>query len=85
MVGMGQLMPCVVAVRRPDGGLGLGQPRRRPPTRPLSEWIDDLKIAAFFEPQVVDALESPYDLLPAVMGVCGLRWGGGRGAEALSR
>lgn len=35
--------------------------------------------AAFFEPEVVDALvdalESPYDLLTAVMGVCGLRWG----------
>ncbi len=35
--------------------------------------------ASFFEPQVVDALvdalEAPYDLLTAVMGVCGLRWG----------
>lgn len=35
--------------------------------------------APFFEPRVVDALvgtlESPYDLLTAVMGVCGLRWG----------
>lgn len=82
-------MPCVVAVRRPDGGLGLGQPRRRPPTRPLSEWIDDLKIAAFFEPQVVDvlvdALESPYDLLTAAIGRMRASLRGGRGAEALSR
>jgi len=35
--------------------------------------------AAFFEPQVVDAIAgampSPYDLLTTVLGVCGLRWG----------
>jgi integrase len=35
--------------------------------------------APYFEPQVVDtiadALESPYDALAAVLGVCGLRWG----------
>ena len=35
--------------------------------------------AAYFEPQVVDAiarsLGAPYDTLVAVLGVCGLRWG----------